>query len=146
MAKKRLSGTTFTHTLKGRVVSVKTPKTATVFVERRKVHPFYGKSFIRSKRYLVHDDLGVSEGDVVEITQSRPHSGQKRFTILQVMGRDIKAIVTEQLKEEAAEAVAKVMPAEESRVESPDKVEEKETEEPIKPKAKSRKKGGKSSP
>lgn len=96
----------------GRVVSAKTTKTAVVLVERTKIHPLYGKAFKRSKKYLVHDEKGVSEGDVVEIMQTKPISKNKHFIINKVVGKDIEAIVAEQLKEEAAEEIAEVMPEE----------------------------------
>lgn len=102
-------------TIQGRVVSAKIPKTVTVLVEGRKIHPLYGKAYKYSKRYLVHDELGVSEGDVIEICQCRPISKNKRFQVRKVIGKDIEAIVTEQLKEEVQEAIAEVMPVEEER-------------------------------
>lgn len=99
--------------IRGRVVSAKQPQTVTVLVESTKTHPLYGKTFKRSKKYLVHDGLGVSEGDLVEITQIRPISKNKHFQVVKVVGKDIEAIITEQLKEEAQEAIAEVMPEEE---------------------------------
>ncbi len=95
---------------RGRVTSAKQPQTVTVIVESVKTHPLYGKTFRRTKKYLVHDTLGVSEGDLVEIVQIKPMSANKHFQILRVVGKDIEAIVTEQLKEEAKEAIAEVMP------------------------------------
>lgn len=98
--------------LRGRVLSAKLAKTVTVLVERKKIHPLYGKSYKRSKKYLVHDDLGVVAGDVVEIVQIRPISKNKHFAISRVVGKDMEAIITQQLKEEAAEEIAEVMPVE----------------------------------
>jgi small subunit ribosomal protein S17 len=95
---------------KGRVVSVKTAKTATVLIERRKTHPLYKKSYAQSKKFLVHDDLGVKPGDVVEIIKCKPMSKNKHFRIVKVVGRDIEAIVTEQLKKEAKAAIEEVIP------------------------------------
>lgn len=98
--------------MRGRVVSAKVPQTVTVLIERRKMHHLYQKAFTSSKKYLVHDNLGVSLGDVVDIVKSKPISKNKHFKILRVVGRDIEAVVSEQLKEEAAEAIAEVMPEE----------------------------------
>lgn len=131
--------------LKGLVVAASQPKTATVLVERRKTHPLYGKSFRRSKRYLVHDELGTKEGDVVEIVQIKPISKNKHFKVARVVGQDLEAAISEQLKEEAEEQIAKVIPAEESKVEQQE-VSQKETKGKEEPKTKGRKKGEKSSP
>lgn len=98
--------------MQGRVVSAKMPKTVTVLVEHRKTHPLYGKSVRRSKRYLVHDGLGAILGDVVQILQTRPMSKNKHFKVGKIVGRDMEAIVEEQLKMEAEKAIAEVMPEE----------------------------------
>ncbi|GEM_PF-1260748 len=121
-------------TLKGLVISAKMSKTVTVIVEHRKTHPLYGKSFRRSKKYLVHDEIGVAEGDVVSISQIKPISKNKHFAVIQVVGKDIETIVAGQLKEDAAEEIAEVMPEKE------DLEEPKESEEPKKPEVTSKKK------
>lgn len=96
----------------GRIVSAKLPKTVTVLVETKKTHPLYGKSYKASKKYLVHADDKLSEGDIVEIGKIRPISKNKHFIVLRVVGKNIEAIVAEQLKEAAAEEIAEVMPEE----------------------------------
>lgn len=111
--------------MRGRVVAAKQPKTVTVLIERRKVHHFYQKSFMRSKKYLVHDELGVKAGDVVEIMKIKPISKNKHFGIVKVVGKDMEAIISQQLKEEAAAEIAEVMP--EEREEEPS--EEAQTQE-----------------
>lgn len=114
--------------LRGRVVSAKTVQTVSVLVERRVVDPFYHKAVKKSKKFLAQDDLKAREGDIVEIAQIRPISKNKHFAVIKIVGRDIEAIVTEQLKEEAAEAIEEVMPEEKEEV-----VEEsKESEQPEK--------------
>lgn len=97
--------------MKGRVVSAKTPMTVTVLVERKVMDPFYHKAFKRSKRFLAHDMLGAREGDIVEVAQIRPISKNKRFIVIKIVGRDIEAIVTHELKEKAAEAIEEAVPA-----------------------------------
>lgn len=97
---------------RGRVIAAKTAHTATVLLERRKIHPLYKKSYARSKKYLVQDDLGVKAGDLVEITKCKPVSKNKHFKIIKVVGRDMKAIITQQLKEEAQAAIEEVLPVE----------------------------------
>lgn len=67
----------------GVVVSAKMDKTVIVRVERRVKHPKY-KKFIRvRKRYAAHDTIGVAEGDIVLIQESRPLSKTKRWRVLQ---------------------------------------------------------------
>ncbi len=97
--------------MKGLVVSTKMQKTATVLVENKKIHPIYGKSFIRHKKYLAEDLLGVSIGDIVEIEKIRPVSKRKHWRIIKVIGKNMEEIIEEQLKEEAEEAIEEVVPA-----------------------------------
>lgn len=110
----------------GRVVSTKMAKTATVLVERRKTHPLYRKSFMRSKKYLADDSLGVSLGDVVVIAKVRPISKRKHWRVEKVLGKDVVALGTKKLQEGAAEAIAEVLP-EEKEEETEDKSPEKST-------------------
>ncbi|OOC09306.1 MULTISPECIES: 30S ribosomal protein S17 [Thioalkalivibrio] len=73
----------------GRVVSDKMDKTRTVVVERRVRHPLYGKFIRRSTKLRVHDEENVSkEGDRVRVRECRPMSKQKRFALIEVVGRD----------------------------------------------------------
>jgi small subunit ribosomal protein S17 len=65
----------------GKVISTKIPKTATVAVERTVTHPMYHKRFKRVKKYHVHDELGVAEGDMVRFAASKPVSKLKKWTI-----------------------------------------------------------------
>lgn len=69
----------------GRVVSCKLPKTAIVLVERVIAHKIYKKRFKRSKKYMVHDELGVKEGDLVSFVPSRPYSKMKKWKITEVL-------------------------------------------------------------
>src|SRR3989344_5516595 len=92
----------------GRVVSNKTHKTATVLVTGTKTHPLYKKSYVRSKKYLVHDETGVNVGDLVEILEVSPISKRKHWKITKVVGREFEAVAKEHLKEVAKE---EVMPA-----------------------------------
>ncbi len=67
----------------GQVVSTKMPKTAVVAVERIYVHPLYKKRFKRVKKYQVHDEIGVKEGELVKFIASRPYSKLKKWKILE---------------------------------------------------------------
>ena len=68
------------RTLIGKVVSDKRTKTVTVLVERRVVHPLYGKIVAKSSKYHAHDENNeYKTGDVIEITESRPLSKTKNW-------------------------------------------------------------------
>ena len=68
------------RTLIGKVVSDKREKTVTVMVERRVMHPIYGKLMTRSSKYHAHDESGEYKmGDTIEITESRPLSKTKNW-------------------------------------------------------------------
>lgn len=65
----------------GEVVAAKMQKTVTVRVDRSFRHPVYEKVMRRSKRYLVHDDLGVKAGDLVRIVETRPYSKRVHWAV-----------------------------------------------------------------
>ena len=71
--------------LKGVVVSTKMQKTAVVAVEKWWKHPIYKKRIKRTKKYKAHDEIGVKEGDLVEIKETRPISKEKRWRIVKVL-------------------------------------------------------------
>lgn len=98
--------------MRGRVVSNKAMRTVTVLVEHHTTHPMYGKSFLRTNKFLVDDQLGVKVGDIVDFIKVAPISKRKHWKVTQVVGRDIVAIETEIIKEAAQEAIEEVLPAE----------------------------------
>ena len=102
----------------GRVVSIKTDKTATVIVSRIAKHPLYKKTFIRTKKYLVDADTGVQEGDMVEMIKVRPISKNKHWKITKVVGKKLEEITKEKLKSEAEKIIAEVMPEEKKEVQT----------------------------
>lgn len=78
------SRSTQQRTWQGVVVSAKAPKTIVVRVDRTLTHPLYGKSYIRSLRYHVHDEKGsCREGDRVTFVACRPLSKTKRWRIVE---------------------------------------------------------------
>lgn len=99
----------------GRVVSTKSDNTATVLVERQSVHPLYKKAFLKSKKYLAHDPIGVKIGDLVEIEKCRPISKRKHFMVKKVFGKRMKEITEQKLKEEAKKVISEVMPEEKEK-------------------------------
>lgn len=96
----------------GRVVSVKNKNTATVLVERIAKSPLYKKTFVRSKKYLAGDTLGVKLGDMVEIINCKPVSSRKHWNITKVIGKNLAEITKEKLKASADAAISEVMPEE----------------------------------
>ncbi len=104
----------------GRVVSTKLKQTATVLVERVATHPLYKKTYLRSKKYLVDDVIGVSEGDIVEIVKCKPVSKNKHWKIVKVVGKNLAEIVEAEQKKAAEEVIAEVMPEPESQIKSED--------------------------
>ena len=74
----------------GIVVSDKMEKTVVVAVENRFPHPIYQKIISRTTRYKVHDgDNTCRVGDRVKITETRPLSATKRWTISEVLNKTI---------------------------------------------------------
>ena len=75
-----------TRTFVGRVVSDKRSKTVTVLVERRTAHELYGKIVAQSRKYHAHDENGEFKmGDVVEISEGRPISKTKSWTVTRLV-------------------------------------------------------------
>lgn len=72
--------------LKGKVVSAKNVKTVTVEIERKKIHPIYRKRFISTKKFQVHDEIGVAENDYVIIEETKPISKNKKWTVIKKVG------------------------------------------------------------
>ena len=65
----------------GVVVSAKMTKTVIVSVSRRVKHGTYGKYITLRKKFACHDELGVKEGDLVRIEETRRMSKTKRWRI-----------------------------------------------------------------
>ena len=69
--------------LSGTVVSAKGDKTIVVSVERRVMHPLYGKIINRSKKYHAHDEGNeYREGETVRIEETRPISKLKTWKVI----------------------------------------------------------------
>ena len=70
----------------GTVVSDKMDKTVVVAVENRFPHPIYKKTVSRTTRYKAHDEENRCQiGDKVRITETRPLSRTKRWTVAEIM-------------------------------------------------------------
>lgn len=87
----------------GKVVSTKMQKTAVVEVERFFAHPLYEKRVRRTKRYPVHDEVGVKEGETVRFAETRPMSKTKRWKIVEVVGKTEKKVTRDSLTRNSVE-------------------------------------------
>lgn len=80
------------RTLRGTVSSNKMDKTVVVTVQRVKEHPIYRKKYTVNTKFKAHDaDNACQVGDVVEITETKPISRQKRWVVSQRV--EIKEVV-----------------------------------------------------
>ena len=76
------------RTITGRVVSDKMDKTVSVAVERLIKHPVYGKYIRRTTKVLAHDASNECRtGDRVSITECRPFSKNKSWSVVNVVER-----------------------------------------------------------
>ena len=72
----------------GIVTSDKMNKSITVTVERRVMHPKYGKFVKLSSKFMAHDEKGDAHvGDTVRIAETRPMSKLKRWRLVEVIER-----------------------------------------------------------
>ncbi|MCL2181974.1 MAG: 30S ribosomal protein S17 [Chitinispirillia bacterium] len=72
----------------GVVVSDKMDKSVVVKVERQLMHPIYGRTVKKQKRYVAHDEKNDCRvGDTVKIIETRPLSKTKRWRIGEVIER-----------------------------------------------------------
>ena len=72
----------------GVVTSDKMDKTISVMVERRLMHPLYGKFVKRSKKFFAHDEENTCKvGDKVRIMETRPLSKNKCWRLVEVLER-----------------------------------------------------------
>ncbi len=98
-------------TIIGNVVSDKADKTIVISVTTRKTHPIYKKQYSVTTKYMAHDEKNQAKnGDLVEISECRPLSARKRFTLTKVIDsgkiihEEAEPVVTKPAKaKEAAE-------------------------------------------
>ena len=70
----------------GVVVSDKMDKTVKVAIERQVRDPLYGKTQRRTSTFLAHDEKNEAKiGDTVAITETRPLSRHKRWTVTSIV-------------------------------------------------------------
>lgn len=70
----------------GVVTSNKMDKTITVSIERKVMHPIYGKYLKKTSKLHAHDEKNeCSVGDTVKIMETRPLSKLKRWRLVEVI-------------------------------------------------------------
>jgi small subunit ribosomal protein S17 len=78
------------RTVVGKVISNKMNKTIVVQVERKVKHPLYGKYVKRFTKMYAHDESNACQmGDIVIIKQCRPLSKTKRWSIVEILNKNV---------------------------------------------------------
>lgn len=89
-------------TLTGVVTSDVADKTITVTVTSRETHPIYKKQYTVSRKYAAHDEKNdAHKGDTVRISETRPVSKRKSFTLDEIIKRSVGSIEVKNDVEEA---------------------------------------------
>ena len=72
----------------GVVVGNKMQKTIVVEVERKVMHPKYGKYLKKSSKFSAHDETNdCNIGDTVRISETRPLSKNKCWRLVEIIER-----------------------------------------------------------
>jgi small subunit ribosomal protein S17 len=76
------------RTLVGKVTSDKPDKSIVITVTERKTHPLYKKQYSVNTKFMAHDENNDAKvGDIVQVTESRPLSSRKRFSLSRIIER-----------------------------------------------------------
>jgi small subunit ribosomal protein S17 len=76
----------------GKVISNKMDKTVVVAVTRTFQHPVYKKTVKKVSKFKAHDEANqCTVGDEVKITETRPLSKDKRWLVLEIMGKSARS-------------------------------------------------------
>jgi len=70
----------------GIVASNKNEKTIVVVVQTRYQHPKYGKTVLKTKRYMAHDENNSCKpGDIILMEESAPISRHKKWKLKKIL-------------------------------------------------------------
>lgn len=76
------------RTITGLVISDKGDKTIVINVTTRHTHPIYKKQYTVNTKYMAHDEKNDAKvGDVVVVSETRPISRRKNFTLTKITER-----------------------------------------------------------
>jgi small subunit ribosomal protein S17 len=79
----------------GKVVSNKMDKTVVVAVTRLFQHPVYKKTVKKVSKFKAHDTNNECKiGDGVKIIETRPLSKDKRWLVLEILGKPVRSSKT----------------------------------------------------
>lgn len=72
----------------GVVTSAKMQKSITVELDRKVMHPKYGKFLHKTAKYMAHDEKNeCKEGDTVRIMETRKLSKNKSWRLIEIIAR-----------------------------------------------------------
>ena len=75
----------------GKVISNKMDKTIVVAITQKIMHPAYKKYVNRTRKYQAHDEQNqCGIGDTVRIIETRPLSKNKRWRVIEVLGKAVQ--------------------------------------------------------
>jgi small subunit ribosomal protein S17 len=70
----------------GIIASNKNNKTITIIVQTRYQHPKYSKTVVKTKRYMVHDEMNIGKpGDIVLVEETAPISRHKKWSLKKIL-------------------------------------------------------------
>ena len=72
----------------GIVKSDKMQKSVSVSIQRKEMHPMYGKFVKKTSTFVAHDDKNECKtGDTVKIMETRPLSKTKKWRVVEILER-----------------------------------------------------------
>ena len=72
----------------GIVKSYKMQKSVSVSIQRKEMHPMYGKFVKKTSTFVAHDDKNECKiGDTVKIMETRPLSKTKKWRVVEILER-----------------------------------------------------------
>ena len=72
----------------GIVKSDKMQKSVSVSIQRKEMHPMYGKFVKKTTTFVAHDDKNECKiGDTVKIMETRPLSKTKKWRVVEILER-----------------------------------------------------------
>ncbi len=70
----------------GKVIKNKMDKSIVVTIERKVMHPKYGKFIKLTSKFVAHDEKNeCSVGDLVQLMETRPLSKLKRWRLIRIV-------------------------------------------------------------
>ena len=100
------------NTKTGIVIASNGQKTITVLNSFYRNHPLYKKRYVRSKKYLVHDEENKARlKDQVVIKQVRPLSRRKHWLLVEIINKERQIDAKEEVSDLSSTLEEEIMPA-----------------------------------